>query len=147
MNDFAESAQDVKRYIFPDVAEDKTTGIRFIFVIVFNNFACMDNMLDFFHGNISRVATPLRMFCNYVFRFQQLLAYLLMHRMLYIIGIGFCQGVIYRRIVGCASPIRQAQDKLHPIYTGGLIGLLRATRPTTETLNKNGYGLQQIEFL
>src|SRR3972149_1265248 len=99
MNDFSESAQDVKRYIFSDVAKDKATGIWFIFGIVFNNFACMDSMLDFFHGNISRVATPLRMFCNYVFLFQQLLAYLFKHRMLYIIGIGFCQGVIYRRIV------------------------------------------------
>ena len=103
MNDFAESAQDVKRYIFPDVAEDKTTGIWFIFGIVFNNFSCMDNMFDFFSGNISRVTTPLRMFRNYVFPFQQLFAYLFKHRMLYIIGIGFCQGVIYRRIVGCAS--------------------------------------------
>ncbi len=67
MNGFAESAQDVKRYIFTDVAEDKITGIGFIFGIVFNNFACMDNIFDFFGRNISRVTTPLRMFCNYVF--------------------------------------------------------------------------------
>jgi hypothetical protein len=42
---------------------------------------------------------------------------------------------------------KEVMGALHPIYTGGLIGLLRATHPTTETLNKNGYALQQIEFL
>jgi len=93
MNDFSESAQDVKRYIFSDVAKDKATGIWFIFGIVFNNFACMDSMLDFFHGNISRVATPLRMFCNYVFASQQLLAYLLQHQLFYTIKVKRCQEI------------------------------------------------------
>lgn len=64
MNGFAESAQDVKWYIFPDVAEDKTTGIRIVIGIDFNNFTCMDNMLDFFHRNISCVTTSLRVPCN-----------------------------------------------------------------------------------
>lgn len=93
MNKFTERTQDVKRYVFPDITKDKTTGIGFIRWIIFNDLSCMDNMFDFFNGYISRVTSSLCMFCNYVFASQQLLAYLLKHQLLYIIKVKHCQEI------------------------------------------------------
>lgn len=93
MNKFTERTQDVKRYVFPDITKDKTTGIGFIRWIIFNDLSCMDNMFDFFNGYISRVTSSLCMFCNYVFASQQLLAYLLKHRLFYIIKVKRCQEI------------------------------------------------------
>ncbi len=99
MNKFTNCTQDIKRYLFPHITQNKATGIGFVSGIIFYDFPRENNMFDFFYGYVSRVTTPLCMSGDYILSVQQLLADLFKHLLLYIIAKEFCQG-IYAQAIG-----------------------------------------------
>lgn len=67
MNDIAESAQNIKRFLTADMPENKATGIWEIFGIDFNNFTLGDHMLDLGKSYAAAIAASLAMPCNLKF--------------------------------------------------------------------------------
>jgi len=59
MNNITQSAQDIKRFTFTRMSEDKTAGIRRILGISFNDFTCIDYFFNFSQRYASAVTAPL----------------------------------------------------------------------------------------
>ena len=92
MNNIAKSAQDIKRFVLPDISQYKTTWVWRIFRVYFNDFARVNYFFNFREINPSAVTASLAVPGDLELSGPEFFSYLFNHLYNSIIYQENCQG-------------------------------------------------------